>query len=447
MKSQNSSEPRISGYLPGERPPIGKMLIFALQQLVVIFPATVLVALITGFDIATTIFASGFATIVFTLVTRGKLPLYFGSSFSYISAIAALLAQRAVEADGIQIAQFGIICSGLISIIAGLIINKFGEKLINRILPPIVTGSVAAVIGLSLAGSTINNLVGNYSDIGRGGANFLVSNLHLVAGVITLAAIIVFSVKLKGIAAQIPILLAVAVGYASAVILGLIFKVNVVDFSGIRDAKFVALPGFSLPKFSPLALLAITPIAIATIPESSAHLFQIDTYISRIAKEKGVKDPNIKKHLGLNLIGDGVADIAASVFGGPGGTSYGEHISTMSLTKNFSVATVVTTAIFAIIVSFSGILSQVIYSIPAGVVGGLSIFTFGMIAVQGFQILIENKVDLFDVRNIAIIAVIFIVGLAPSVPIFGFQAPSIATAAIAGIVLSLILSPGKKKSN
>ncbi|MDR2501943.1 MAG: xanthine permease, partial [Oscillospiraceae bacterium] len=170
-------------YLPSERPPLLQLILYSIQQLIVIFPATVTVALLVGFDVAVTIFASGFATLCFTLVTRGKLPLYFGSSFSYISAIIALIASQtakgASQTDAIRIAQFGIICSGLISIIAGLIIQKFGEKFIQRVLPPIITGSIAMVIGLSLAGSTIDNLVG-YAP------NSPVGNAHFIVGVITL---------------------------------------------------------------------------------------------------------------------------------------------------------------------------------------------------------------------------------------------------------------------
>jgi uracil permease len=193
------------------------------------------------------------------------------------------------------------------------------------------------------------------------------------------------------------------------------------------------------------------PIAIATIPESTAHLFQLDIYVNDLAKKKGKGEYKIADKLGLNLIGDGVGDIVASLFGGPGGTNYGENISTMAITKNFSVRMLGSAAILAIVLSFVKPLSNLINTVPGAVINGACIFLFGVIAAQGIAIMINKNVDMFDSRNLAVIAVINIVGLGGTygfpngmIPFFGAELPAIATASIVGIALHLLLSIGRK---
>ncbi|MDR2501827.1 MAG: xanthine permease, partial [Oscillospiraceae bacterium] len=247
------------------------------------------------------------------------------------------------------------------------------------------------------------------------------------------------SLTLKGIPGQIPILFGVLVGYVVSVIVTLATPWELISFGAISSASFFAVPSFTLPKFDLVALIAVTPIAIATIPESSAHLFQLDLYVDELAKEKGRGSFGIKQKLGLNLIGDGIADIAASLFGGPGGTSYGESLATQSMTRNFSVFTIVGAAILAIAVSFFGGVSAAINSIPMGVVGGVSVYAFGFIAVQGLKLLFENKVNLANTKNVIILAVVFIIGLSGNIPVFGIDFPAIASAAVLGIVLNLVL--------
>ncbi|MEN6562737.1 MAG: solute carrier family 23 protein [Christensenella sp.] len=214
----------------------------------------------------------------------------------------------------------------------------------------------------------------------------------------------------------------------------------------------LAIPHFTLPRVDWVALAAIMPIAIATIPESTAHVFQLDIYVNDLAKKKGTgKTYDIGDRLGSNLIGDGLGDILASLFGGPAGTNYGENISTMAITKVFSVAVLVTAAIIAMILSFFTPVVNVIYAIPQAVIGGIEIFLFGAIAAQGIAIMIDRKCDMFDARNIAVIAVIMIIGIGGQykfggmIPFFGMNVPCIAGAAIAGILLHLLLSIGRKK--
>ncbi len=433
------------GYLPDETPSIGKLLVFAFQQVLVMFPATVTVALLTGFHVSTTIFASGLATISFLLITRGKIPLYYGSSFSYIAAIVSVtggvgFGQLAPDAL-ISQAQFGIICSGLVSILAGLIVNRFGMEKIEKVLPPTITGPIAMIIGLSLAGTALTQAI---TDPGIAG---LMPGSAAIVALVTLLATILFSVYLKGVAGQLPILFGILLGYVVAIPFGL------VDFSTVWTGTVVSMPHFTLPAPNWMAVLAIMPIALATIPESAAHLFQLDIYVNDLAKKKGKGEYKIANKLGLNLIGDGMGDIVSSLFGGPAGTNYGENISTMAITKNFSVKMLGMAAILAIVLSFLTPLSNAVNTVPSAVINGACIFLFGVIAAQGVAIMINQNVDMFNARNLAVISVIFVVGLGGHygfaggmIPVFGAKLPAIATAAVVGILLNLLLSIGANES-
>lgn len=440
------STKNFTGYLPDETPSVGKTIVFAFQQILVMFPATVTVALLTGFYVSTTIFASGLATICFLLITRGKIPLYYGSSFSYLAAIISITgAKYAVTAPDslISQAQFGIIMSGLVSIVVGLIVTRFGMDVIEKVLPATVTGSIAMVIGISLAGTAITSAAGYNAETGTANSN------AWIAALVTLVATIFFSVYLRGVWGQLPILFGIMVGYAVSIPLGLI------DFGAIWSVKdgIVSVPHFTLPTVSWKAVFAIMPIAIATIPESTAHLFQLDIYVNDLAKKKGKGEYKIADKLGLNLIGDGIGDIVASLFGGPAGTNYGENLSTMAITRNFSTKVLGAAAVMAMALSFLTPISAAIQSVPSSVINGACIYLFGVIGAQGVAIMINKKVDLFDARNLAIIAVILVIGLGGSygfpggmIPAFGVQFPAIATAATVGIILNLLLSIGRKKT-
>ncbi|GHU69416.1 putative uracil permease [Clostridia bacterium] len=457
MSTRANGSPAVIGYLPDETPSIGKLILFAFQQVLVMFPATVTVALLTGFHVSTTIFASGLATLAFLLVTQGKIPLYYGSSFSYIAAIVGItgatnFGQIAPDLL-ISQAQFGIICSGLVSIVAGLIVSRFGIESIEKVLPPTITGSIALVIGLSLAGTAMTSVAGfSSSQVGvvsdaiyTRGILSAASTRMWVAALVTLLSTIIFSVYLKGVWSQLPILLGILVGYVVSIPLGLI------DFSGVFSGAIIAAPHFTLPKVSGTAVLAIMPIAIATIPESTAHLFQLDIYVNDLSKRKGKGKYNIADKLGLNLIGDGIGDIVASLFGGPAGTNYGENISTMAITHNFSVVMLAVAAVISILLSFVRPLSNIINTVPSAVINGACVFLFGVIAAQGIAIMINKAVDMFDARNLAVIATILIIGIGGSfgfpngmIPVFGAQLPAIATAALFGIILNLVLSVNRK---
>ena len=447
------------GYLPDERPPFIELILFALQQIVVMFPATVLVALITHFHVSTTIFASGLATLCFILITGRKIPLYYGSSFSYITAIGSIVTADIVSKNdpallnnAISEAQFGIIMSGFVSIAAGFIVKSVGQEIIDKILPATVTGSIAMIIGLSLAANALTNAsaIPTLDDASKAP---LAQSLAWVISIITLVSTIAYSVYLKGKLSQLPILFGLLTGYVAALIIGYITDIPFVSFHNTDLTGIFNLPEFTLPKPSMAAVVAIMPIAIATIPESTAHIYQLDIYVNDLAKKmNSSKKYNIADKLGLNLIGDGLGDIISGFIGGPAGTNYGENISTMAITKVFSVPVLIAASIITMIIACFTPLVNAVYSIPTCVIGGLSVYLFGVIAAQGITIMMDRKVDMFSSRNLAVIAIILIIGLGGSfgysdgmIPMFGMKLPALATAAVAGIVFNLILSIGKKE--
>lgn len=449
------------GYLPDEQPPIWKLLLYAIQQVIVMFPATVAVALITGFHISTTIFASGLATICFILVTRRQIPLYYGSSFSYIAAIGGLMASEALAGytldEKISVAQFGIIMSGLVSIAAGFVVNRFGRESVEKVLPATITGPIAMVIGLTLAG----NALGDATSIAIDTAGTvtvaeaqipMAKNMAWIISLVTLLATIMFSVYLKGFLGQLPLILGPLLGCITAFIIQAFTGINLFKVMPDAASGIFTLPHFTFPKVSWMAVAAIMPIAIATIPESTAHVYQLDIYVNDLAKKKGIgKTYNIADKLGLNLIGDGIGDMVSGLVGGPAGTNYGENISAMAITRVFSVSVLLVASVIAMVIACFTPLINAIYSIPVAVIGGLEIYLFGAIAAQGIAIMLEKKVDLFSSKNIAVIATIMVIGIGGqyafggNIPFFGMQIPCVAGAAIFGIILNLILSIGTKK--
>ncbi|MDD6800478.1 MAG: solute carrier family 23 protein [Firmicutes bacterium] len=464
MKKSTSTQ--TIGYLPNETPSFWKLILYAVQQVIVMFPATITVALITGFQVSTTIFASGLATLCFILITGRKIPLYYGSSFAYLTAIASMCAAKGyVMTDGIlpkiaiQEAQFGIIMSGLVSIAAGLIVKYAGSKAVEKLLPASITGSVAMIIGLTLAGNALGDAIPQLSE--GASVHSAEQNWWIAVALITLVSTVLYSRYLKGLLGQLPLLLGALTGCAASAILYFAGGINLFrevpeaalasSLWKLGDGSIFALPAFTLPKFSIEALVAIMPIAIATIPESTAHIYQLDIYVNDVAQKKGKEKYGISSLLHKNLIGDGLCDMISGFIGGPAGTNYGENISTMAITKVFSVPVLIAAAIIAMVVSCFTPLIKIIYGIPLAVIGGLEIYLFGAIAAQGIAIMIDKKVDMFDSKNIAVIAAIMVIGIGGqyafggNIPLFGIQVPCIAGAAIFGILLNLLLSIGSKK--
>jgi len=256
----------------------------------------------------------------------------------------------------------------------------------------------------------------------------------------------------KGTVSQLPVFFGIVFGYIVATIVTLVTPYDIINFGSVAAANVIAVPHFTLPLPNLMAMLAIMPIAIATIPESTAHLYQLDIYVNDLAKKKNSdKKFGISNLLGENLIGDGLGDMISGMIGGPAGTNYGENLSTMAITRNFSIPMLIAASIITMVISFSGTLSAAVYSIPACVIGGLSIYLFGVIGAQGIAIMVDKKVDMFSARNLAVIATVLIIGVGGSfvnggmIPVFGIELPAIATAAIAGMIMNLICSIGKKE--
>ncbi len=441
-------------YLPDDTPPVGAMLSLGFQQFLAMFPATVLVAILTKFDVGVTLLASGLGTLVALLVSKRQIPMYYGSSFSYIAVVITVMSKFAPECynsaatycpEGVRIVQVGIIFTAIFEILIGLLIMRVGKAALDRILPPIITGSVAMVIGVMLAGSALNNASG--ASIGAAAAD---SWKFWLVAFLTLVATILFSVYLqgKGFIGMLPILLGAIFGYLIAIPFGL------VNFAPVAEAGWFALPKFTFPAFGdPNAwgmALSIALIFIATVPESTAHLYQMSLYIDELAVELKRKPYKIKELIGLNLVADGADDIVVGFLGGCAGTNYGENNSLMAITRNYSVPVLMTAAAMAIVLGFFGKLVALVNTLPVAVQGGLGIYLFGVIGMQGVALIQSEKVNLFDPKNLAIGATILICGIGGNLAlpngVFPFQIPllfpngipAIVFAALAGILLNLV---------
>ncbi|GAB4396570.1 MAG: solute carrier family 23 protein [Anaerolineales bacterium] len=437
--AQQAGKNSVVGYLPQDTPPWGAMLSLGLQQVLTMFPATVLVAILTKFDVGVTLLASGIGTILALLVAKRKIPMYYGSSFSYIAVVVTAMNLYAGECfsdpttvycpEGVRLVQVGIMGTGLVNILMGLLIMRIGKAALDKVLPPIITGSIAIVIGIALAGAALN----------MASANWLVA-------FITLFATILFSVYLRGrgLLGMLPILFGALVGYAVAAALG------VVDFSGIGAAAWVRVPAITLPAFEdPRAwglVLSIALIAIATIPESTAHLYQMSLYIDALAAELKRQPLNIKELIGLNLVADGADDMLVGFLGGAAGTNYGENNSLMAITRNYSVPVLMTAGVIAMLLGFVGKLAAIVNSIPVAVTGGLAIYLFGVIGMQGIALKQSENVDLFQPKNLAIGSIILITGIGGSLVLpnglFPFQIPLFFPEGIPAIVFSAICGIG-----
>lgn len=445
---------KIEGYLPNDAPPFGRMIVLGFQHVLTMFPATVLVALLVGFDVGTVLTVSGIATItaliLSKLLAKKFIPLYYGSSFSYIAATLAITnADFGVyAADKVAIAQVGIVATGVVNILVGLLIRYTGgRKTIDRILPPVITGSVAAVIGISLAFEALK-MASGWNIAFFDGFDPGMWKWWAVSAT-TLLVTILFSVYLqgKGFLGLIPVLLGAIAGYLVAIPFGL------VDFSPVANAALIQSPKFTLPAFSSPqaweAIAAIAIIAIATIPESTAHLYQISLYVDNLAENMGKEKYNLRELIGLNLILDGLGDMINGMFGGVAGTNYGENNSLMVITRNYSGPSLVAAGVIAILAGFWGHLTALVNSIPTAVSGGLAIYLFGIIGMQGVALMQAEKVNLYDPRQLAMGASILVVGIGghigfggnlpiPLGSVFPNGIPAIASAAVLGIFLNII---------
>ena len=450
MATNTPGKRGVMGYMPNDQPPTGQMILLGFQHVLTMFPATVFVAAFCGFHVGTVLFASGVSTIVALLLSRRGIgtfiPLFYGSSFSYIAAYqgvsAAVTGTPYTPFSGplpdaaISTMQAGIVVTGLINIIVGLLIRSIGKENLDKVLPPVVTGSVAAIIGFGLAFAAVGNLASS---------NFLVA-------FITLLCTILFSVYLqnRGFIGMLPILLGAIVGY----IVSALIDSGSVSFAGVEAAKWLEVPHFTLPSFSgslvATAIISIAIMAIATIPESTAHLYQMSLYIDRFAEEQGREKVHLDKNIGFNLMLDGLDDFLKGLMGSTAGTNYGENNSLMAITRNYSGPALIAAGVIAMLLGFVGKLAALVNSVPLAVSGGLAVYLFGVIGMQGIALMQEHKVSMFNPRNLAVGAVIMVVGIGGNIGypngflpivvpnIFPSGLPAIATAAVLGILINAI---------
>ncbi|MDN6567560.1 MAG: purine/pyrimidine permease, partial [Tetragenococcus halophilus] len=372
-----------------DRPKFLPWIGLSLQHLFTMFGATVLVPILVGLDPSIALFSSGVGTLLYILITKGTVPAYLGSSFAFITAIQSLMGSSGYPA----VAQ-GIIYSGIVYLIVAFIIAKAGSDWIDEVLPPIVVGPVIMVIGLGLAQNAAENAMfneGNYD-----------AKYFLVA-LVTLAITIFFNMFLKGFLSLIPILLGIIGGYLFALLVG------IVDLEAVKAAPWFQVPDFQFMfvdynfHFSLAALISMAPIAFVTMTEHMGHLM----VLSKTTKRDFFKSPGLKK----TLFADGLSTIIAGFIGGPPTTSYGENIGVLAITKVHSVFVLGGAALLAVLFSFVGKISSLIYSIPTPVIGGISFLLFGVIASSGLRILIDNQIDFDKKRNLMITAAVLVIGI------------------------------------
>lgn len=401
-----------------DRPTPGHWFGLSLQHLFAMFGSTVLVPILVGLNPGIALFSSGVGTLMYILITKGKIPAYMSSSFSFIVPMVVLM--KTVGYPGI--AQ-GTIAVGVVYLIASLIVAAIGSDWIDRALPPIVVGPIVIVIGLSLAGTAAKDATMN-------GKNYDVK--YFIVALVTALVTVAFNMYLKGFWSQIAILLGIIVGYLIAVACGL------VNFTPVLQTPWFKIPDFEIPfvtyrpHFYWGAIVSLAPIAFVTMTEHMGHIMVLD----------GLTHRNFFKDPGLNhtLAGDGTASILAGLIGGPPITSYGENIGVMAITKIYSVWVIGGAAVLAMIFGFVGKLSALIQSIPSPVIGGISFLLFGVIASSGLRILIDNQVDFNQKRNLMIGSLILVIGIGNAYLQIGqYQFSGLAVATILGIILNLVL--------
>ena len=360
---------------PDERLPWHLTIGIGMQHVVAMFGATFLVPLLTGFPPTTTIFFSGVGTLLFLIITRNKVPSYLGSSFAFISPVLAAKAH-----GGMAAALGGILVAGAVLALVGLLVNYLGSKWINKLMPPVVTGSVVALIGLNLAPTAKANFV-----------------LQPGLAIATLSAILLITVLFKGFIGRLSIFLGVVVGWVLAWVLG--------DLDGskthaLATAHWLGLPTFTAPHFTINAITLIVPVVIVLIAENTGHVKAVASMTER----------NLDKSLGKAYTADGLATVLAGLGGGSGTTTYAENIGVMAATKVYSTAAYVVAGLFAILLSLSPKFGALILTMPGGVLGGATTALYGLIAVLGGRIWVDGKVDFRDPANLMCAAVALVIG-------------------------------------
>ena len=414
----------------------GKVVILGFQHMFAMFGDKVLVPILTGLNVSTTLLFAGIGTLLFHLLTKGKVPAFLGSSFAFLGgyfAIAPKLEDGSSNVEMIPYACFGVACAGLLYLVMAALFKLFSARKVMKFFPPIVTGPIIIAIGLTLSQSAIDNCANNW----------------LVA-IVAIVVVILCNIFGKGMVKIIPILIGVIVSYIVGIIAG------EVDFTIVKDAAWVGIPivkdmtvlgmfgdNFDVSKMV-TAVITIMPIALATIVE---HIGDISA-ISSTTGRNYIKDPGLHR----TLLGDGLATIVASLFGAPANTTYGENTGVLNLSKVYDPFVVRLAAVFAIVFSFCPKFAAIIQAMPAATVGGISLILYGMISAVGVRNIVENKVDFTATRNVIIAALILVLAIGINYSAAGAIAFNIgqitislsglAVGALTGIIMNAIL-PGK----
>ncbi|MGB3306716.1 MAG: solute carrier family 23 protein, partial [Thermomicrobiales bacterium] len=382
---------------PDERLPWGNTIALGMQHVLAMFGSTVVAPLIMGFDPNLAILFSGIGTLLFFAITAGMVPSYLGSSFAFIAPVGAAMAGD----GGMKAALGGIIAAGFVYLLIGILVHYTGSGWIDALMPPLVTGAVVAIIGLNLAGAARN-----------------LASASMPLAIITILAVMVIAILGRGMLGRLPILLGAIFGYLVALILGGTdaagravgpMHISGVDFQPVRDAAWIGWPNFVAPSFNWHAISLIAPVAIILVAENTGHIKAVSEMTGR----------NLMPYLGRGFIGDGLATMIAGTGGGTGVTTYAENIGVMAVTRVFSTAIFVVAAITAIILGFCPKFGALIASIPNGVLGGIATVLFGLIAVTGVRIWVENRVDFSKSGNLFIAGVVLIAGAADYTINFG----------------------------
>lgn len=403
---------------PDERLPWPQTGVMGVQHLIAMFGATVLAPILMGFDPNVAILMSGVGTLIFFLMTGGQVPSYLGSSFAFIGVVIAATGYAGQGPNAnIGLALGGIIACGAVYFVIGAIVQAVGTGWIERFMPPVVTGAVVAVIGLNLAHIPIKNMAPTNFDAWMQGITF-----------VSVALVAVLS---RGMVQRLLILVGLLVAsVVYAVLTNVLGFGKPLDLSGIANAAWFGLPNFSAPVFSANAMLLIAPVAIILVAENLGHIKAVTAMTGK----------DMDRHMGRAFMGDGVATMVAGGVGGTGVTTYAENIGVMAATKIYSTAVFLVAGCMAILLGFSPKFGALIQAIPLPVMGGVSIVVFGLIAVAGAKIWVDNKVDFSDNRNLLVAAITLVLGTGEYTLKFGdFALGGIGTATFGAILLWAVL--------
>lgn len=414
---------------PDERLPAGQTIALGLQHVVAMFGSTVMGPLLMGFDPNVAILMSGIGTLIFFFAVQGKVPSYLGSSFAFIGVVSAVTGYTGVGANpNIPLALGGIIACGFIYALIGVIVHFVGSQWIERFMPPIVTGAIVAIIGLNLAAIPIKTMApsinsGSQFDVWMQAVTFL-----------SVACIAVFT---KGMFRRLLILLGLIISYIVYLILTNGFGLGTaINFSGVANASWFGMPNFASPTFDKSAMFLVAPVAVILVAENLGHIKAVSAMTGK----------DLTPYMGKAFIGDGIATMVSGSVGGTGVTTYAENIGVMAATKIYSTLIFIVAALFAIFLGFSPKFGALIQTIPTSVMGGVSIVVFGLIAVSGAKIWVDNKVDFSKNSNLMIAAIVLILGTGDyTINIGSLTLNGIGTATFVAIFLNAILNPSPKK--